>query len=227
MTGVYSIIPRVRTPSINAGDPIEIWVFLTGYGNNVKDNKFQISYASPIFAQDDTGKVGFIEFCIKVAKDVSGRITGVLSGDKEFRNPKTNEIVKAVHRHLLDPVGTTVTINEGYFMSINEANRLSGREVDETNRVYLGDMTHDGHPPMLLRFSTLPNAPAGDHEIFLTLFYSVNSDLKMDQKMVKIHVNSWIEKHARKLQWIAVVLGLSALVAATVQAIFSVLQFYK
>lgn len=227
MTGVYSIIPRVRTPSINAGEPIEIEVFLTGYGNSVKDHKFQVSYSSPIFAKDHKGRVGFIEYCIKVAKEANGRITGILSGDAEWENPETHEIVKAVHHDTLDPVGTTLTLNEGYFMSIKEAKRVSGMEVDEKDPRMLGEMTHDGRPPILLKFNTLPNATKGDHDIFLTLFYTVSSDLKMDQKIVTIHINSWIEKHQKTLQRIAVILGLSALVAAIVQAIYTVLQFYK
>lgn len=227
MTCAYSIVPRVRTPSINAGDSIEIEIYLTGYGNNVKDNKFQTSYSSPIFAKDDKGKVGFIEFCIKVAKDANGIIRGVLSGDAEWKNPKTNKIEKAVHPHPLDPVGTTVTLNEGYFMSVKEADRLSGRAVDEEDPRILGELTHDGRPPILLKFNTLPDARTGDHDIVLTLFYSVGSDLKMDQKIVKIHINNWIEKHQKKLQWIAIILGLSALVAGIVQAVFTVLQFYK
>lgn len=228
MTCTYSIIPRVRTPSINAGEPIEIEIFLTGYGGNVKDNKFQFSYSSPkLLATDDKGKVGFIEFCIKVQEDKNGKIVGLISGNVEVKDPKTNKIEKALHRHLCDPVGTTVTLNAGYFMSVKEAKRLSGKEVDETDSRILGEITHDEHPPALLKVNTLPDATSGDHDIILTLFYSDGSTLKMDQKIVTIHVKNWIEKHQKILQWIAIGLGLSAIVAGIVQAVFTVLQFYK
>jgi len=187
--------------------------------------KFHIHHQ--FFAKDDKEKIGYIESCIKVVKDANGRIVGALTGDAEWKNPRTNKIEKALDHHPLDPFGTTITLNDGYFLKVKEVDRLSGKDVDETNTQILSELTHSGRPPLLLKFNTLPNATKGDHEIFLTLFYSVDSDLKMDQKIVRIHINSWIEKHQKKLQWIAVILGLSALVAGIVQAVFTILQFYK
>lgn len=226
MTCIYSIVPRVRTPSINAGHPVEVEIFLTGYGNNVKESKFQISYSSPkLFAVDNEGKVGFLEFCIKVVKDNKGNVTGVLSGDEELIHPETKEVIRAIHRHSLDSVGTTVKLTEAYFMSRNETRRLSGEKIDPYDLALLSEMTHDGYPPMLLKFNTLPNATQGDHNIVLTLFYSDGSDLKMDQKVVTFHIRNWVEKHQKAIHCIAVALGLSALSAGIIQAIYTVLQY--
>lgn len=228
MTCIYSIVPRVRTPSINPGNSIEIEIFLTGYGDDAKDNKFQISYSSPKLLEiDDKGKVGFVECCIKVALNNKGKIVGVLTGNAKWKDPQTSKTEKAIHLHPLDKIGTTITLNQGYFMKNKEAIRLSGKKVDEKDARILSEMTHDGHPPILLKFNTLSNAVSGDHNIVLTLFYTDGSEVKMDQKVITIHVNNWIEKHQKTLQWIAIILGLSALSAGIIQAIYTVLQYFK
>lgn len=193
----------------------------------VEDNKFQISYSAPkLLALDENGKVGYIEFCMTVLKK-NDKIVGIITGDVEVTHPETNKTERAVHRHLLDPIGTTVKLNECTFMSTKDVERLRGKESDESDHRMLAEMTHDTHPPAFLKFNTLPNAVSGDHNIVLTLFYSIGSDFKMDQKVITIHVKNWIEKHQRLLQLIAVVLGLSALGAGIVQAIYTVLQYLK
>jgi len=226
MTSIYSLIPRLRIPNIKGGEPIELEIYITGYGNIVKSHKLQITYSSSnVFAKNDEGKVGYIEYCIKVAKNQEGKIIAVLSGNKEYKDENTNEMIKAIHSNPLDYIGTTVFLHEGHFMSRNEVMKLSGKEVDEKDLRILGETTHDGHPPILLHFNTLNNATPGDYNIYLTLFYSDESDLKMDQKIVTFHINHWIEQHQKMLQYIAVFLGLSAVISGIIQAVYTYLQY--
>ena len=97
MVSVYSLIPRLKNPAINAGEPIEIEVFISGYGtySDIKDNKFLISYSSPkLFKRDENNRIGFLESSMKVEKDKNGKIVGVLTGSGEYKDSKTGEMQK-------------------------------------------------------------------------------------------------------------------------------------
>ena len=88
MTGIFSVVPRLCTPSINPGDSVEIELFITGYGDIPKKNKFSIAYSSPFILQkDENGKVGSAESCIKGIIDIdTGKIVGMISAERTQRS---------------------------------------------------------------------------------------------------------------------------------------------
>lgn len=228
MSSIYSIVPRIRTPRVNPGETVEVEIFLTGYGEIPKLRTFKISHSSPyLYKRDSKSKIGVLEWCIKVAENEKGDIIGVWTGDSEADIRARGKVthIRAHEEHPVDPFGVIVELNPGYFLSHKEVARLEGEPVDEHDRRILSEMTHDEIPPMLLKLNTLENARSGDHDIFLTLIYHDGAELKMDQKVVRFHVNSWIERHAKTLQWVVVVLGLLALCMEIIQAISSVLPY--
>lgn len=228
MSSIYSIVPRIRTPRINPGETVEVEIFLTGYGEIPRLRIFKISHSSPyLYKRDSKSKIGVLEWCIKVAENEKGDITGVWTGDSEADIRVRGKVtrIRAHEEYPIDPFGVCVELNPGYFLSHNEVARLEGKPADEHDRRILSEMTHGGISPMLLKLNTLENARSGDHNIFLTLIYGDVAELKMDQKAVSFHVNSWVEKHAKTLQWVVVVLGLLALSMEIIQAISSVLPY--
>lgn len=216
---------------MNPGEPVEIEIFLTGYGEIPKLRKFGIAHSSPyLFEEDDKCKIGVLEWCIKaISNKKTGKIIGFVTGDYEGNLPLRGEDIhiRAHEEHSIDPFGVLVELNSGYFLSYNEALRIKGGIIDEHDQRLLSEMTHDKHPPMLLRLKTSKNGRSGDHDVFLTLVYGDDgSELKMDQKVVRFHVNSWIERHSKGLQWTAVGLGITALIAEVIQAIYAILTYY-
>jgi hypothetical protein len=49
--------------------------------------------------------------------------------------------------------------------------------------------------PITFGFTVDDNAPEGDHEIFIILYYKNGKQWYQSQELVKIHVNSWHEQH--------------------------------
>jgi|GEM_PF-7092837 len=229
MTCAFSIIPRIRTPTINAGDTIEIEVFFTGAGKTEEEfYKFKISYSSPyVFEKDEKGHVGYAEACISSGVE-KGQVVAVAVG-------KNN-----IATFLLDEFGSNMMLPAGFFLSYEEFQntlKTMGRNdqlkqlqgimgLKEGQKTFLrfGECAWDAHPPLLMKLKTSPNAPSGDHNIYLTLFYLSAGEMKTDEKIVGFHINSWIESHQRKLQWTAVILGLTALLAELINVALSILN---
>ena len=57
---------------------------------------------------------------------------------------------------------------------------------------FVGD---EGEAPITFEFTVDDNAPEGDHEIFIILYYKNAKQWYQSQELVKIHVNSWPEQH--------------------------------
>jgi hypothetical protein len=231
MSAIFSIIPRIRTPCVNGGENLEIEVFFTGEGKT--DNpyyKLKVSYSSPyVFEKDNDGKVGLIEGCISSGTDSKGRVVSLATGNNQT-------VTFPLHE-----VGATLTLPAGYFLSFLEFEdnlKAMGKldvlqqfknSVELNNYKYpindrFGEMSWDGQPPLLIKLKTRIDAPSGNHNLFLTLFYKSGSEFRMDEKIVEFHINTWIERHERKLQWTAVILGLIALGAELINIGFSILS---
>lgn len=225
MSSEYTLLPRIRRPRICKGENIEIEVYITGYGERIVDNKLHISYSSPkLLKIDNEGKVGIIESCIKTLK-TKDIITGVITGDVTFKNKKTGKIEKAFEQVKLDPTGMTITLNEGYFISYRELNELVGKEVDINDKRYVAEVKYDNHPPILISINTDSNAPPGDYIITLSLFYKDKNTVKIDQKHIPVHINTYIEQHQKKIQAIGISIGLAAFITGLIETYYTILQY--
>ena len=167
----YSIIPRLRTPAVDPGEQIEIEVYLVGYGTP-KQNKLYVGYSSPyVISEENSGE--FV-FPIKVSK--IGEVMQPVGGKDHLDYYKC------------DKIGTTVVLNEGYFLPVPESSSQG-----DFLRV-MSELSHDGYPPILIRLNTAKKARAGDHDIYLTLTYGDQQQVLQDQKRVTFHVNSWWDR---------------------------------
>ncbi|MCK4933827.1 hypothetical protein KAS06_04075, partial [Candidatus Bathyarchaeota archaeon] len=121
MNSVFSIVPRLRTPTVNPGKPIEIEIFLTGHGKIPKLRKFTIAHSSPyLYKEDSEGKIGVLEWSIKaILNEKTGKIIGFVAGDYEGNLSLRGKDVhiRAHEEHPIDPVGVLVELNQGYFLS--------------------------------------------------------------------------------------------------------------
>lgn len=185
MRSAYALIPRLRKPSIDPGDKVEIEIFMTGYGP-VKQNKLFISYSSPKLI--DVENPGVLEYCISTAKDTrTGKIISPVSGKKYLKS------------HLCDPVGLIVVLTEGYFLDIPKQSPPSNAIP-----MIMPEHTWDGMPPLLLALNTSKKTPPGDYDIYLVLTYSARKQILTDQKKVTVHVKSAVERHWKKATILAI-----------------------
>jgi hypothetical protein len=62
-----------------------------------------------------------------------------------------------------------------------------------------GEGTVEGVVPYTIDFTISPNAPGGDHNIYLTLFYKLGDKWYTNSQVVPLHINRWYEKDW--MQW--------------------------
>jgi hypothetical protein len=91
-----------------------------------------------------------------------------------------------------------------------------------TSFVNFGELnTIEGDAPFTIDFAISPNAPGGDHDIYLTIFYKLGAKWYTSSQIVPIHINKWYENDY--MQWfIFISLGL----AIFSQIISGVYKFY-
>ncbi|MGD0951261.1 MAG: hypothetical protein ABR985_02525 [Methanotrichaceae archaeon] len=69
--------------------------------------------------------------------------------------------------------------------------------------VNFGELTTIGNVPYTINFTISPNAPKGDHNIYLTLFYKSGDKWYTDTETVPLHINNWYEQEW--LQWLILI----------------------
>lgn len=223
MLGTYYLTPRIRNPTINPDDSIEIDVYITGFGNVPVDIKLNTSYPASILKVDKEGHVGYAQTCIIIGKDRDNNIVKIATGNNELKDSETGETMPAIQKFPQSPTGSTFTLNEGFFLSSQTVSQLQGRKSDVLDKRILGESSWDGHPPIYIKLNTSPDAPPGNHKIVLSLYYSDGATSNIDEKDVVVHVKNVIERYQKWLEYIAV----GAVISGLIQTIFTVLQYFK
>lgn len=216
MASSYALDLICLTPNIKPGDPIEIEIFIVGKGS-LTHNKMIILYPESLI---DENNPGFIESCIGVDKDPSGNIVGPITG-KPFLEKMEKKGKET--KHELDASGAYYLMNEGNFLENIE------RPSDPSNAIprLIAETRHDGLPPIFMKLNSSKKTQSGDYEINFNFTYIDDNNVYLNKKTVKIHVKNWIEIHQKRLQWVACIVGFTALISGIIQTIFTVLQYYK
>ena len=135
----YALDLICLTPNIAPGDSIEIEIFIVGKGS-ITHNKMIILYPESLI---DENNPGFIESCIGVDKDPSGKIVGPITG-KPFLEKMAKKGKET--KHDLDASGAYYLMNEGNFLEHIE------KPSDPDNAIprLSAEMRHGGRPPMYM-----------------------------------------------------------------------------
>jgi len=231
--GKFSLIPRLTKPSINPGESIIVHFYISGFGEIPDDDKIYITSTIPdLFKEDKEGKIGTIQTSIKGLKDDEGKLVSALIGDNTIRDKETGNEVTGIEVSSLDGSGAVGRINLSYFLPYKKYLNYWKKEWEEKDTRIMGEMRHrskigDFYYPITITLNTSTKAPEGDHTLIFTFFYNYAEDIHMDQKLVNIHVNTWIERHSKLLQKIAIFLGSVGLVATVADAYLNYLQLLK
>lgn len=227
MVGSFILTPRIRKPSINPGEFIEIDVFITGFGNVPKNIKLNISNPESILKIDEKDYVGFAQTCIIVGKDSNNKITSVATGNTKLKDSKTGKMLPVIQKFPQPITGSTFSLNEGFFLSFQTLSQLAGKKIDVRDKRIVGESSWDGHSPIYIKLNTSTDAPSGDHSIKLTLFYQDGNVVQIDHRNVTVHIKNWTEQHQKSLQWTAVIVGAIALISGIIQTYYTILQYLK
>lgn len=195
MGGSFALSPRIRTPSINPGEIIEIDIYITGVGDVPADIKLNTSYPASILKIDENGYVGLIQTCVIVGKDRKNKISSIATGNSELTDSITGKKVLAIQKFPQTQTGSTLTLNEGFFLSSQTIAKLQRKKIDVRDKRIVGESSWDGHPPIYLKLNTSTDAPLGDHSVTLTLFYHDGNGVQRDQKEVVVHIKNGREQH--------------------------------
>ena len=188
----YIVLPRVRTPSVNPGDNIDIELFLTGYGVPQR-NKLYIAYSSQLI---DASNPIRIQSSIAVASDGKG----------EKRALTGTEVLQV---NDLDIAGCTMNLNKGYFMD-RPQEKVPADGIPQLT----SEVTWDGHPPLLLMLRASQRAPAGDYDIHFALSYSDDAGMEISMARAIVHVRDWWERHRGQATVTAIVIALLSLASS-------------
>jgi len=227
MVGTFILSPRIRNPSINPGEVIEIDVHITGFGDVPTDIKLNTSYPASILKTDEKGYVGFAQTCVIVGKDRNNKIGSIATGNTKLKDSKTGETMPAIQKFPQSQTGSTFTLNEGFFLSSQTISKLQGKKTDVRDKRIVGESSWDGYPPIYIKLNTSTDAPSGDHNIKLTLFYHDGNMIQSDQRDVGVHIKSGIEQHQKLLQGVAIIVGFIALISGIIQTYYTILQYFK
>lgn len=115
-----------------------------------------------------------------------------------------------------EPQGTALDLNiPNIYFNLKDINGF----------VNWGEVTTiEGEVPYTISFTISPNAPGGDHDIYLILFYKFGDKWYTSSQVVSLHINRWYEK-----DWMQgfVFLSLLAALAAFFLQIISLIQGYR
>lgn len=107
------------------------------------------------------------------------------------------------YKYTFNPLNGTITIHRPYITSRPENSSIDMNVPNIYFNLYdingftnWGEVTteNEGWVPYSINFTIDPNAPGGDHNIYMTLFYKLGNKWYSSPKVVSLHVNRWYEK---------------------------------
>ena len=198
MNPSYTVIPSLDRNRIEAGEPLEIDLYLSGYGP-VERSKLYIQQPD-LLDETDPG-----EWTVAVRDgrldesldsfDVEGMefVEDYLSEqDSAAVIPLTGEDA-LVSRPLAQPANRASLVRSFFLDDPDSVKSLQRLESHRRDQVYPGivaEATHDGHPPIQLRLNTRPDAHSGDYAIQIVFTYGNNQEVYQDVRSVDVHVKT-------------------------------------
>ena len=185
----WVLMPKMLTPSVDPGQSIEAELFLTGTGK-VFANKLYINYPTAIINKKNAGEI-ISSIAVAKLKD-TGKIFTPVSGRKYLQT------------HSCNPIGVTISLNEGYFLDI--PNQL---QTNDKLPRKMSESKWDDYPPLLLKLNTDKKAPSGDYNIGLAFTYTTEDEVDINKETMNIHITSWTDRHGRTSIIIGIAVGYS------------------
>lgn len=196
----YTVIPTLHENRIEAGEPLHIDIYISGYGH-LERNKLYIQQPNLL---DDTAP-GTMTVAVR-----DGRIEGSVEDFRETVEgldfvreymdhqevdgviPLTGED-SVVTRPLDQPANRTNLVHS-FFLddpdSIRAFQSMDDRRAAHSYPGIVAEGYHDGHPPIQLRLHTREDARSGDYSLKVVFTYGTDTDIYQDVQSVDVHVKT-------------------------------------
>jgi hypothetical protein len=172
---IYNLVLRNKKPILNAGQTVEVEIYISGYGTPQK-NKLHIQWSSGRII--NTKRPGVLEVWLTGRTHIKTGLIVPIRLEKPQETP-------------LDATGVTIRLAPHNFLVPLQESQLEdfalGRVATE--------VMWDDKPPFLLKLNTSTNVPSGDYQITFTFTYGNAYYLLQDSKVVQFHIRNWVESH--------------------------------
>lgn len=204
----YQVIPIVRRSKIEPGETVEIEIFITGSGD-VESAKLQALHTQEDLIDED--EPGEMVYSVDFKRGDDGCPELVMGED-------------ALKSRDIDNWGTMAFVTEAIFYTPSETDSSDSVDMNGDDFEFqpiVGEAAHGGNPPLLLRLKTKGDARPGDYQIPFILTYGEEDAPLQSKATVDIHVQSWVERHRKVLEILAIA-GTMAIVITSIVSIIAV-----
>lgn len=188
--GEPSYLLEVQTSSnrVNAGENFSMRIFLSGAGD-VVFGKIRVNI--PTYIVKDK---------YVTLKDISFNF---------YRGSEPGQVAYNA---------TTNTTNQEPQIDLNIPNiHFTPRDIKAFVNFGETAMKEGEIPPYTINFTISPNAPQGDQDIYVKLFYKYGNKWYADTQIVPLHINNWYEQEW--LQWLVLISVFVSLILQIIQTI--------
>ncbi len=208
---VYSIDAHIRNTEVNPGDPVEIDIYLSGYGIPAK-NKLLIIWSSPyVINEDDPG-------------NITTTIKNYDINTETLTLGLTNIPLKR-EGNISGEIGEGFVLNLGFFahpMSI-----IPGPFPQTGFKTVMGEWNWNGNPPILVKLNTRRDAPSGDYQVSLIFTYGNDTNPKQAFDVVQFHVKSTWDRWEPRVVVAGSVIAFIALIIAAAGTIWQMVRWRR
>jgi len=194
----YILMLRNKTPRLNAGETVEVEIYLSGYGMPER-NKLYIQWSSD--AVLDSKHPGVIQAWIG---------SGIHKTSKQHGPIKKDKPAEVSIRDKPDSGGLTFIFAKQNFLRPFQVDEPKSHEVERIAAEFMWD----DKPPVLLKLNTASNAPSGDYEIAFTFTYGNAQGLFQDYRTVSFRIRDWQERNPWAVPSAFIIAFLSLLITA-------------
>lgn len=218
MSSAYTLIPVLRTPTVDPGDKAVIDLYISGTGG-LEKNKLVMNWANEELTADDPGK---IKLGFEVAEAEEGGIGIGFVEDREL--PESNVFS-------IDQAGATVSLPDWVCAPVEERTPgmshtvYDGQGFDTAapdSYKQIASETRGRHPPIRIEINIDEGAQPGDYPITFAFFYNSGIMEKpyFDRRELQLHVNNRRERWEPVPTYIAVAGGTAAVLSLISQSGF-------
>lgn len=206
MSGNYEVVPITRRSRIEPGETAEIEIFIAGSGD-VESAKLQALHTQEdLIDEKEPGKMVYsVDF-----QDGDDGSPELVLGEDALRGIE------------IDKWGTMAFVTEAMFYTPSETDSSEAVRMNNQDFQFqpvIGEAAHEGNPPLLLQLNTKASARPGGYDIPFILTYGHQGAPKQSTATVEIHVQSWVERHRKTLEILAIVGTMLIVITSVISAV--------
>lgn len=196
----YTVIPSLDRNRIEAGESVEVDLYISGYGP-IERSKLYIQQPN-LLDETDPGewtvavRDGRLEGSLEAFE---GAVEGLEFVEDYVARQAVDDVIpltgegSLVSRPLAQPANRTSLVR-AFFLddpaSLRSLQALDDHRADHSFPGIVAEATHDGHAPVHLRLNTRPDARAGDYAVQIVFTYGDDEAVYQDVRAVEVHVKT-------------------------------------